>query len=160
MPQCLIQSQLPLKKFLQQEKLDSLHYKWFFEKVSTNISLVSPQALPPTTANTKYHCLKVYFQILEWKGCTNEVIPLDWGWKRCDGKLMPVLTNLPLAPDELLKMIRCNCQTHCYSMRCRCRKYNLKCSPACSNCKGSACANPDTFLIEDEDEVHVENDQL
>ena len=120
----------------------------------------SPQALHPTTAGTKYHCLKIYFQILEWKEFTNEVISIDWGWKGCDGKLTPVLTNLPLVPDELLKMIRCNCQTDCYSVRCTCRKYNLKCSPACSNCKGSACANPDTFLIEDEDEVHVENDEL
>ena len=122
--------------------------------------LVSPQALPPTTVGTKYHCLKVYFQILEWKGCTNEVSPVDWGWKRCDGKLMPVLTNLPPAPDELLKMIWSNCQTDCYSMRCTCRKYNLKCSPACSNCNGSACVNLYTFLIEGKDEGHVENDEL
>ena len=139
------------------EKLDSLRYKRFFEKVSTSTSFVSPQALPPTSAAAKYHCLRVYFQILEWKGCANKVSPLDWGWKRSDGKLMPVLTDLPPAPDELLKMIRCNCRTDCNSMRCTCRKHNLKCSPACGNCKGSACTNSDTFMNEDEDEV--ENDE-
>ena len=72
-----------------------------------------------------------------------------------DGKLMPVLTDLPPAPDELLKIIRCNCQTDCNS-RCTCRKYNLKCSPGCGNCRGSACTNSDTFMMEDEDEVEIE----
>ena len=57
------------------EKLDSLRYKRFCEKVATSTSFVSPQVLPPTSAAAKYHCLRVYFQILEWKGCTNEVSP-------------------------------------------------------------------------------------
>ena len=74
------------------EKLDSLRYKQFFEKVSTSTFFVSPQAQPPTSAAAKYHCLRVYFQILEWKGCANEVSPLDWGWKRSNGKLMPACT--------------------------------------------------------------------
>ncbi len=65
---------------------------------------------------------------------------------------MPVLTDLPPAPDELLKMI---CLTDCNNMRCTCRKHNLKCSPACGNCKGSACTNS---MNEDNDEV--ENDEL
>ena len=73
---------------------------------------------------------------------------------------MPVLTNLPPAPEELLKRIRCNCQTDCNSMRCICRKHNFKCSPACGNCKGSACMNSDTFMNEDEDKDEaIENDE-
>ena len=39
-----------------------------------------------------------------------------------------VLTDLSPAPDELLKMIRCNCHTDCSSMRCTCKKYIVKCS--------------------------------
>ena len=30
-------------------------------------------------------------------------------WEELDGKLMPLLTDLSPAPDELLKMTRCNC---------------------------------------------------
>ena len=100
------------------ESLDSLHYKRFYEKVSMNTSCIHPQTLPPTSAAAKYHSLRVYFQILEWKGSGDKIRPLDWGWKKSDGKLMPVLTDLPPAPDELLKMIRCNCHTDCSSMRC------------------------------------------
>ena len=46
--------------------------------------------------------LRVYFQIQEWKGCSAELQPLEWGWKKSEGKQMPVLTDLPPAPDELL----------------------------------------------------------
>ena len=50
---------------------------------------------------------------------------------------MPVLTDLSPAPDKLLKMIRCNCHTDCSSMRCTCKKYKVKCSSVCGNCKGT-----------------------
>ena len=148
-PQCLIQSQLPPKNFLQPEKKDSLHYKWFFRKFLSSIFFIPaggqalplllllqntcmPQSLLPNTGGKK--------------GCTNEVSPLVWWRKRFGGKLMLVLTNLPLDPDKLLKMIWCNCRTDCHSMRSMCRKYNLKCSSAYRNCKGSTCANPGIYL--------------
>ena len=71
------------------ESLDSLRYKCFYEKVSMNTSCIHPQTLPPTSAAAKYHSLRVYFQILEWKGSGDKIRPLDWGWKKSDGKLMP-----------------------------------------------------------------------
>ena len=123
------------------ESLDSLRYKRFCEKVSTSNSCIHPQTLPPTSAAAKYHSMRVYLQVLEWKNCSNSVNPLEWGWKESDGKFTPALTDLPPAPDNLLKMIRCNCRTDCSSMRCTCRKHNVKCSPACGNCRGSGCTN-------------------
>ena len=120
------------------ESLDSLRYKRFYEKVFTNTSCIHPQTLPPTSSAAKYHSLRVYFQILEWKGSDDEIRPLEWGWKKSDGQLMPVLTDLPPAPDELLKMIRCICHSDCSSMRCTCKKHNVKCSLACGNCRGQA----------------------
>ena len=68
-------------------------------------------SISPTSCCYKNHCLKVCFQILEWKGIANEVSPLNWEQKRCDAKLIPVFMDLPPAPDELLKMIRWSCQT-------------------------------------------------
>ena len=45
---------------------------------------------------------------------------------------MSVLTtDLSPAPDELLKMTGCNCHTDCSSMRCTCKKFNVKCSSVC-----------------------------
>ena len=103
-PRCLLQSQLATSKEISTageqalvilyngtpvESLDSLRYKCFYEKVSMNTSCIHPQTLPPTLAAAKYHSLHVYFQILEWKGSGDKIRPLDWGWKKSDGKLMP-----------------------------------------------------------------------
>jgi len=65
------------------ESLDSPHYKHFCEKIATNTSHIHPQTMPPTLAAAKYHSLQVYFQILEWKGHSGEMNPLEWGWNLC-----------------------------------------------------------------------------
>lgn len=132
------------------ETLDTLRYKRFCEKVATNTSHVKPQSLPPTSAAAKYHSLRVYFQVQQWKGSGDELLPVEWGWRESDGGLMPVLTDLPPAPDELLRVIRCNCQSDCSSLRCSCRKHNVKCSLACGNCRGSGCMNSDQSTHEEE----------
>lgn len=54
----------------------------FHEKVATNNSHIHPKTLPPTSAAAKYHSLRVYFQVNEWKGRGTELNPLDWGWKK------------------------------------------------------------------------------
>ena len=98
----------------------------------------------------KYHSFHVYFQIQEWKDNASEMQLTAWAWKDCDGKLMSVLTNLPPAPDELLKIITCNCHTDCNSMRCTSKKYNMKCFSACGNCKGTGYTNLDISIHEED----------
>ena len=134
------------------ECLNSLRYRRFCEKVATSTTTVLPQTLPPSSAAAKYHSFHVYLQIQEWKGNGSEMQPTEWGWKEYNGTLKPVLTDLPPAPDELLKLIRCNCHTDCSSMRCTCKKYNVKCSSACGNCKGTGCTNSDALMYEEEDQ--------
>ena len=57
------------------------------------------------------------------------------------------------APEDLLKIIRCNCLTNCQNARCSCIKHGIKCSVACGHCHGSACSNAGSFIVdEDEDE--------
>ena len=34
----------------------------------------------------------------------------EYKWKVCDGKMMPVSTDLKAAPDYLLETIKCNCK--------------------------------------------------
>ena len=142
------------------EDLDSLRCKRFCEKVATNTSHVQPQTLPPTSAAAKYHSLRVYLQIQQWKGSGDDFSPVEWGWKESEGGLTPVHTDLPPAPEELLRVIRCNCQTDCSSMRCTCKKHNVKCSPACGNCRGSGCINSDQLEYDDNEEVDDEDDNI
>ena len=67
--------------------------------------------------------------------------PEQCGWKKNEDRLVPVQTDLPLAPDEQLEVIRSNCQTDCSSFKCTCKKHDMKCSLACGNCRWSSCNN-------------------
>ncbi|KAJ8398451.1 hypothetical protein AAFF_G00427060 [Aldrovandia affinis] len=109
------------------EGLDSLRHKRFCEKVATSTSHVQPQSLPPTSAAAKYHSLRVYYQVQQWKGTVDELLPQEWGWKESDGGLVPVQTDLPPAPLELLRVIRCTCKTDCSSLRIYRSLVNMEC---------------------------------
>ena len=123
------------------DTLDSLRHKRFCEKVASKASHVKPQSLPPTSAAAKYHSLRVYLQVQEWKGSAAELNPIDWGWQECEEGFVPLQTSLPPAPEHLLRVIRCNCQTDCSTLRCSCKKHNIECTLACGNCKGTGCTN-------------------
>ena len=102
---------------------------WVRTQICVINSCIYPQTLSPTSAaanTTASEFISKY-----WSG---KVAVTKLG--KSDGKPMPVLPDLP--PDELLKIIRCNCHTDCSSMRCTCRKHLVKCSPACGN---SGCTN-------------------
>ena len=66
--------------------------------------------------------------------------------------LVPVMTDLPPARDELLRVIRCTCTTDCSTARCSCRKHSLEYSPACGQCRGIGCSNSTATDISDEDD--------
>ena len=115
------------------ETLDCLRYRQHCQKVATNTSQVQPQNLPPTSAAATYHSLRVYFQVQQWKGVEETMLTEEWGWRSCEGLLVPVMIHLSPAPEALLHVIRCNGSTDCSSLRCSCRKKHLECSPACGH---------------------------
>ena len=73
--------------------------------------------------------------------------------------VVPVMTLLPPAPDELLRVIRCNCTTDCSTARCSCRKHSLECSPACVQCRDIGCTNSIAADISDEDDDDDDDDR-
>lgn len=123
------------------EGLNTLRHIRFCEKVAASSLLVQPYSLPPSAAAAKYHSLRVYYQLQQWKGSVDKLSPQEWGWEESDVGFVPVQTDLGPAPQELLKVVRCVCKSDCSSLRCTCRKHNIECSAACSNCKGTACLN-------------------
>ena len=46
-------------------------------------------------------------------GCSNEMLPVAWGWKISKSGLTPIQTDLLPAPEDLLKVIRCGCTADC-----------------------------------------------
>lgn len=131
------------------EQLNNLRYRKFVSKVMTSTKYVPVNTLPPTCSSAHYHSLRVYLQVHEWITKDNNLNPLEWGWKSDNGLLMPVQTNMPPAPDDLLKIIRCCCKTNCDSKRCTCRRHGLECSSGCGECRGISCTNAQT--VEEQD---------
>ena len=72
-------------------------------------------------------------------------------------RFYPTKTDSPPAPDDLLKVMRCNCSTDCSSARCSCQKRKLKCSLACGQCRGTACINASAFVADDEEPCDEES---
>jgi len=124
------------------DTLSSLRHINFTKKVATAKAFVTPERLPPTSSTTTFHSLCVYFQIMVWMGMANDTNPTDWGWKEENHQLIPVMTEKNAAPDELLKVIHCNCLAGCKSSRCSCRHYALPCTAACGPCQTQNCDNP------------------
>ena len=102
--------------------LASLRYSIFSKKVVSGTTFVSPECLPPKDMSTKYHSLRVYYQIMAWTGQESDLNVLDWGWRCDDNQLVPVMTDLSAAPDNLMKMIHCKCSTACSTPRCTYRR--------------------------------------
>ena len=136
------------------DSLASLRYNTFVKKITSATSFVPPERLPPTASSTKYHCLRTYYQIMVWMEKEQGMDVQKWGWNLEDNNLIPVMTEMNAAPDNLLKMIHCNCRKGC-TLRCSCRKYGLPCHAGCGLCQTDTCDNPynnQLIMEEDEDE--------
>lgn len=125
----------------QGDNLNSLRYKRFCEKTILGTSTVAVQTLPPTFSAAQYHSLRVYYQVQTWMGNSNNLRPEDFGWICKDNSLQPLMMSSPPAPDHFISIMRCKCKGICDSKKCTCRKHNLNCTPACSDCCGTSCSN-------------------
>ena len=92
------------------------------------------QAVSGHDVQSFLHGLRVHLQIITWKVLKNteiELMPDEWGWYWKGNQLFPIMTDLDVAPESLLKVIRCRCkstsQNQCGTNLCSCRKHGLKC---------------------------------
>ena len=69
--------------------LGVLRYKRFSDKVLKSSKYVEAHDLPPTAASAKFHSLRVYYQIQEWRDDAEELDPKDWGWEMVNDRLLP-----------------------------------------------------------------------
>ena len=97
-------------------------------------------SLPPTSAAASYHSAWVYLQVQQCMGKGEDLDPEEWGWLRVRNRLEPRMTDLPPAPEALLKVVRCTCKHDCDTQRCSFKKHGLDCSVACGECKGISSA--------------------
>ena len=65
-------------------------------------------------------------------------------WTLREDTYYPIYTAEPVAPDDLLKFVRCKCKLSTKnpcSINCSCKKNGLYCVAACGNCRGDGCEN-------------------
>jgi len=132
------------------DKLDKMRYTAYCKMISVSLLRPQPQRLPPTERAAAFHCMRVHLQVARWKELeANYMDALEWGWQLKDGRLIPIMTDLPAAPSDVLDLVRCNCKGDCTSTLCSCRKNALKCTSACGHCNGD-CANASELQKEPE----------
>ena len=106
---------------------------------------VLPEKLPPTHRAAYYHGLCVHYQIMCWSGKQMSLDPMEWGWRQSENMLVPIKTDLDVAPALLKTIIHCMCKVgpkgQCETNRCTCRKHGLPCLPSCRGCRGESCSN-------------------
>ena len=129
------------------DHLNKIRYNAYCHMAAVSLRRPQREKLPPTERASHFHSLRVHYQAVVWKELDMSVLdPLHWGWTVVDGKLSPVMTDIPAAPEELLKFIRCKCKTNCESRLCTCRANGLQCVSACAHCNGSDCSNASKAL--------------
>ena len=135
-----------------EDNLNILRYRKCCEKTAVKTTQLQSEVLPPTSPAAKYHSFRAYLQIQQWKG-SNTIRPIDWGWQMSGVHLLPVLTDQQAAPGGLLRVVHCGCNGNCSNVRCTCRKNNMECSSACTQCRGTSCSNCTVVESESDDDV-------
>ena len=86
--------------------------------------------------------------------------PKTMGRDIINDKLIPMKIDIPLAPKDLLHILRCDCKTRCSLKRCTCRKHGLECTLACGEFKGLSCFNSPKPLDDGDDDLMIETNAL
>ena len=112
--------------------LDAARLRLFIAKVIKGCAAIDSTSLPPTSAAAYEHSLRVYHQVQAW--LEQDLDPTEWGWKIKEGCHVPVTSQLPAAPEEILEIIHCGCKTGCKQHQCSCVRHGIMCGPGCVNC--------------------------
>ena len=104
-------------------------------KMASSAANVKPDSLLPIEQAAIFHIYRVYFQLHEWNTLMESSLhPKDWGWRLEGASLVRVMADQEPGPDDLLKVIRCNCQATsknlCSGKQCPCHSNGLKCVAA------------------------------
>jgi hypothetical protein len=108
-------------------------------------------SLPPTSAAFRENALRAHYQVAVWRNALQTHPPLldptHHGWSHIEGstRITPTIVPLdtPLAPEDLLKVIKCGCDsnTPCSTKRCGCKSQGIECTLFCVCKGGDACKN-------------------
>ena len=132
-------------------------------KMVSSAANVKPESLPPTEQTAMFHIHRVHNQLHGWKMLVESTLdPKDFRWRLEGTSLVAVITDQETAPDELLKVIRCNCHATsknlCSGKQCSCCSNGLKCVAACGGCWRTECQICLTVELFEEKENNIKDE--
>ena len=69
------------------------------------------EKLPPTKDAFKFHLSRAHFQLSIWSSACNSIVnhldPTHYGWRIEDNKLTAIMTDLNIAPLEVVELVAC-----------------------------------------------------
>ena len=89
----------------------------------------APILFLPSESSTKYHLLQLYLFIMIWTYSETKLEPNDRRRKIMDCHYIPILSDMDLTPESLIRINQCNCKAGCTT------KYGLPCTEACGLCQ-------------------------
>ena len=128
----------------------------------------SDDVLPPTCDSLIEHIYRANFQAASWYQCLSPEVdlpsPVGNGWTLDNNEQEITWMTRPPAPQSLIECVECKCKTGCSTMRCSCKKTDLKCTDLCSccDCQNTVAGNDDSddddgyyglALLADDDEL-------
>jgi hypothetical protein len=102
--------------------------------------------IPPTSGAWHQHILRAHMQAFIWNQDTVQhpaiPDPFKLGWScAADNTPVPVLSEIPIAPESEVELVKCGCGKSKCSRRCTCRQNNLACTEMCECGADEDCAN-------------------
>ena len=115
--------------------------------------IIAPEKLPSSQRAAYFHGLRAHYQVMCWSMLDEEFNfnVCEWGCRKTNNLLVPIMTDKPVAPESLTKVIRCRCKKStknpCGTKTCTCRKYGMACVSSCGECHGIECNNTEEVSI-------------
>ena len=149
------------------DELNKFACLMYGDKTSTNVNecryelfksgKCSDDVLPPTCDSLVQHINRANFQAASWCECLSAEVnlpsPVGNGWTlKNDDELEITWMTRPPAPQSLIECVECKCKTGCLTMRCSCRKAELKCTDLCSCCD---CQNAGSGDGDEDDDENI-----
>ena len=117
------------------------------------------EKLPPTIGTLRKPLYRTHIQARTWGQARSaqQTIPDPIGhgyYKDLEGHILPETSDSAPAPEAIIEMVRCQCNTSCTSQRCSCHQRSLPCTYLCL-CTADCENDEDTFL---ENSTQSDND--
>ena len=122
------------------------------------------EKLPPTKGTFLPAIRRVNFQAIVWahddKSTPILPSPADHGWTMEEGHLDPVMCELPCAPSDIMKLVKCSCVKSRCTATCKCRSNGLPCTEMCGCASDEALCDNIYASEDDGDEVSDAEDDI